>query len=850
MFRHARRRLGALAGTCAVALAGPAAAQVPKLPSPTGNPVIAAAGDIACDPESPFFNNGLGDPTHCRQLATSDLLVTGELSAVLPLGDIQYEDALLWKFERSYDPSWGRVKRITRPVIGNHEYFASDEDGSATETSGGAGYFDYFNGPGRFSGPAGDRDKGYYSYDIGDWHIVALNSVCSQIGGCGPGSPQVEWLKADLAANPSPCTLAYWHHPLFTSAEVGWTSMDTIWQVLHEAGAELVLSGHIHNYERFAPLNAAGVVDPAHGLRQFVVGSGGKNMQGVPAVLPASEALNTDTFGVLKLTLRPTSYEWNFEPVVGSSYRDAGSANCHEAPAARGPGGATGPATQIGSGSARLNASVDSGGQPATYRFEYGPTAAYGFSTPDAPLPREGAARQPVSTVVSGLADGTEYHYRVVVSNASGTITGADRTFFAGDRSRYADVIASTPGLLAHWRFGEPFGGTAFEEAGAYHGVYGGHWTLRRKGAIARDASRSASFGGPFGSMRAYGPVLSHRGAIEGWFRWRSGRVLMRDDSSQDGWYIARSSGGRLSFRVAGQTFHTRRPIGRVRDGAWHHIVLSKDGSAVALYIDGRRVFFGTGATNAPAVMPWHVMRNGPFRQHSSGNADELAFYDRPLPASTIRAHYRAGVRRLVPQTGISGLRKRTNDSTPVASLSASRSAKFRCALTRPGRLASIRNCGSTTFLSGLEDGRYSFTAYAVGRRGYADPTPAKRSFTVDTVRPSLTVQTGERGLRDLIRRGLPLTASCSEFCRLRARLVLSGTSSRRAKLSRGRPVEIGRVTGKARAGATARLRVRVSLLARKRMARLRAAKVTLRISATDLAGNSRGVRRVFTLRR
>ena len=176
-----------------------------------GDPVIAAAGDIACDPDLTRFATGLGTRDACHMLQTSDLLMKMDLAAVLPLGDLQYEDGTLDKFQRSFDPTWGRLKAQMRPVVGNHEY----------RTAGAAGYFDYFNGPGVFDGPAGPRDKGYYSYDLGAWHVVTLNSQCSHPpadnpykNDCAAGSPQEQWLRADLAAHPARCTLAVWHHPL------------------------------------------------------------------------------------------------------------------------------------------------------------------------------------------------------------------------------------------------------------------------------------------------------------------------------------------------------------------------------------------------------------------------------------------------------------------------------------------------------------------------------------------------------------------------------------------------------------------------------------------------------------
>jgi acid phosphatase type 7 len=295
------------------------AAATPVGPA-TSDPVIAAAGDIACDPLSSSFNNGLGTSSSCRQKYTSDLLVGAGLAAVLALGDIQYENGTLAKFQQSYDGSWGRVKAITYPAAGNHEY----------QTPNASGYFDYFNGVGVQTGRAGDRSKGYYSFNIGDWHVVALNSNCSEVGGCGAGSPQEIWLRQDLAANPASCTLAYWHHPRFSSGEHGdHPAMQPIWQTLYDANADLTLAGHDHGYERFAAQNPAGAADGARGIRGFVVGTGGKSHYPFITVRPNSELREANTYGVLKLELHAQSYDWRFVPEAGQTFADSGSAACH-----------------------------------------------------------------------------------------------------------------------------------------------------------------------------------------------------------------------------------------------------------------------------------------------------------------------------------------------------------------------------------------------------------------------------------------------------------------------------------------------------------------------------------------
>ncbi|MEA2353098.1 MAG: hypothetical protein QOJ14_1512 [Thermoleophilaceae bacterium] len=288
-------------------------------PTPSPDPVIAAAGDIACDPSDPGYNNGNGTKDRCQQRATSDLLVGTGLSGILTLGDEQYDDATLTKYQTVFDGTWGRANKLSHPAIGNHEYL----------TSGAAGYFDYHNGVGAQDGVAGARGKGYYSFNLGSWHVVELNSNCSQVA-CTSGSAQEQWLRSDLAANPAKCTLAFWHHPRFSSGMAGNNSnMGTLYADLYNANADLVLTGHDHLYERFAPQNASAVADSARGIREFVVGTGGKTLVDWGSIKANSEVRDNNTFGVLRLTLHASSYDWKFAPIAGQSFSDSGSTNCH-----------------------------------------------------------------------------------------------------------------------------------------------------------------------------------------------------------------------------------------------------------------------------------------------------------------------------------------------------------------------------------------------------------------------------------------------------------------------------------------------------------------------------------------
>ena len=308
---RAQRVIVLLVGCLALAAAGDAQA---------ADPVVAAAGDIACDPADPNYNGGAGTSTACRMRATSDLLVGlagSGLAGVLLLGDNQYENGTLAAYQASFDPTWGRIKALTYPAPGNHEY----------NSAGAAGYYAYFGAA------AGDPAKGWYSFDLGGWHLIVLNSNCAALaasGGCGAGSAEERWLAADLAAHPGVCTLAYWHHPRFSSGAHGDDpASGAFWADLYAAGVDLVLNGHDHDFERFAPQDPTGAAAPARGIRELVVGTGGKNQTAFATVQPNSQARSSGAFGVLELTLHRNSYDWRFLPAAGGAFADSGTALCH-----------------------------------------------------------------------------------------------------------------------------------------------------------------------------------------------------------------------------------------------------------------------------------------------------------------------------------------------------------------------------------------------------------------------------------------------------------------------------------------------------------------------------------------
>jgi calcineurin-like phosphoesterase family protein len=268
---------------------------------PAADPVVAAAGDIACEP-----GQGPSQST-CRHSLTANLL--SGVDALLALGDLQYEDGALAKFQASYDATWGVAFDNTFPAPGNHEY----------ATSGATGYYAYWASRSFTASP------GYYSFNLGAWHLISLNSEIAHAA----GSPQVRWLHDDLRATTQSCILAYWHRARFSSGSEHGNGIgyQPFWDELYAVKADVVLSAHDHHYERFALQDPVGNAGP-QGIREFVVGTGGKDVRGLGTVQPNSEIREANTYGVLKLTLRPNSYRWDFVPEAGM-FSDFGETACH-----------------------------------------------------------------------------------------------------------------------------------------------------------------------------------------------------------------------------------------------------------------------------------------------------------------------------------------------------------------------------------------------------------------------------------------------------------------------------------------------------------------------------------------
>jgi hypothetical protein len=402
------------------------------VPEVTGDPVLLAFADAA-------YCRSSGDDAVAR-------LLDGVAGTIAIVGDTEQNNATSDEYTGCYDAVFGRHKQRTRPAAGDHEY----------RTPGAAGYFDYFGAA------AGERDMGWYSYDLGAWHVVVLNSNCDQVGGCGPGSPQYAWLQQDLAANAKDCLAAYFHHPRFSAGYLHGNSLrvQPFWDVLYESSADFVFGGNDHNYQRWAPLTPAGVPDPARGIRQFVVGTGGAIHYRIDTVPADVEAWNADTFGVLKLTLHPGSYEWTFLPQAGKTFTDSGSTPCSPLP----PRDTTPPSvalTQPADGAAvratvTLAADASDGGGVARVDFLIGDTLVASDSTApystawDTTTSGDGAA-----TVVARAVD------------AAGNVSTSQRNVTVDNTAPETQIDSGPEGTVtstsAEFTFSSPDAGASFE---------------------------------------------------------------------------------------------------------------------------------------------------------------------------------------------------------------------------------------------------------------------------------------------------------------------------------------------------------------------------------------------------
>ncbi|GAB3147608.1 hypothetical protein GCM10027290_31160 [Micromonospora sonneratiae] len=385
------------------------------------NVIVAAAGDIC--------------GTACNQ--TDDVVAAINPTAVITAGDNAYDSGTLSEFNNNYHPHWGKFNNLVRPSPGNHEY----------RTSGAAGYFDYYNGHGVETGA---RDQGYYSFDVGDWHFISLNSNVS----VSASSPQVTWLRNDLAANTKPCTAAYWHHPRFSSGDHGDNSgMGALYSALYDAKTDLIINGHDHHYERFAPARPDGTRDDANGVRQFVIGTGGRALySATTSSAGPSEVFNNNTFGVGKMTLTATGYTVEFVPVAGRTFTDRVTGTCRKASTSPDFGVTTDPTAvtvkQGNSASTSVRVSSSGGFSAATALSVSGLPAGVTATLSPASVtpPANGSATSTLTlTASSSAAVGTS---TATISATSGAVTRTAnlQVTVTGGNTVFADDFESDGG--------------------------------------------------------------------------------------------------------------------------------------------------------------------------------------------------------------------------------------------------------------------------------------------------------------------------------------------------------------------------------------------------------------------
>jgi hypothetical protein len=304
----------------------PTVTTISEAASTSGEPVIGAVGDMACDQSNPSFHGGAGTTLGCGEARTSDaVLGDASLDAVLGLGDYQYDCGDLADYEVSYNPTWGRLDGKMEPAAGNHEYKTGRDVFGAQCPSTNASAQNYFA---HFGDSAHPETHGHFSFDLGTWHLIALNANCSKqnVGGCGPKTAQTTWLKQDLASTLQPCVLAFWHQPRFSGDNVA-KVYATWWNVLYAAHADVVLNGHLHNYQRFAPLNPAGTIDRTNGITEYIIGTGGENLVGLSPSAPR-RVVGIKTFGYMRMTLSAATWTAEFNNTAGTVL-DTSTGSCH-----------------------------------------------------------------------------------------------------------------------------------------------------------------------------------------------------------------------------------------------------------------------------------------------------------------------------------------------------------------------------------------------------------------------------------------------------------------------------------------------------------------------------------------
>ena len=445
--------------------------------------VVAGAGDIC-------------DTTVSSCQSTSDLIVSINPTAVYTSGDNAYTNGTLSEYNARYAPTWGRFKTLTHPSPGNHDY----------NTASAAGYFDYFNGSGVQTGAAGDRSKGYYSWDVGDWHFIALNTM----SGSTVATAQVTWLNSDLAANTKPCTAAYFHHPLISEGNYApsgstysYSTVKPLYDALYAAKADLVLVGHDHNYQRYAKMNPS-LTAASDGFRQLLVGTGGRVFYSMTGTHPLLEASNDNTYGVLKLTLTATGYTGDFVPAAGGGgFSDHFTGTCNKA----GTGTNAPPVANFSASTSGLTAnftdsSTDSDGTIASRNWNFGDGTSSTVASPSHTYAAAGTYTVALTVTDNGGATNTVSKSVTVSSGTNAPPVANFSASTSGLTANFTDSSTDSDGTIAsrNWNFGDgSAASTATNPSHAYAaaGTYTVALTVTDNGGATNTVSKSVTVTAP-----------------------------------------------------------------------------------------------------------------------------------------------------------------------------------------------------------------------------------------------------------------------------------------------------------------------------------------------------------------
>ncbi len=721
---------------------------VPPTPEVTGDPVLLGLGDIASCWSS-------GDEATARLLDTTP----GVLGIV---GDTEQNNATAPEFKGCYDATWGRHNARSRPAVGDHEYRVTDA----------AGYFDYFGSR------AGPRFKGWYSYDLANWHIVVLNSNCELIGGCGPGSEQYEWLQQDLHQNAGDCIGAYVHHPRWSAGALhgDQTRVAPFWDLLYKYSAEFVYGGNDHTYQRFAPQTPAGVVDRDRGLRQFVLGTGGTQHYPLTGLEPNTEVQHTGTFGVMRFTLHANSYDWRFLPQAGRTFTDAGSTQCSpllvdnkapETTISSPPADVTGPQTSVGFGS-------NEGGSSFECRLD----AAAQWTACTSPR------------TLTGLATGS-HTFRVRAQDAAGNVdaTPAERTWTVDADPPSTTIDSGPSGLVASdaaaFTLGTGEAGSTFEcqvdgasqwtactsprtLTGLAQGAHSFRARARdavgnvdatpaeRTWTVDTHAPETTLESGPSGTVPSTSATFSFSSSETGTFECRvdgagqwtactSPRSLTGLGQGPHTLAVrAKDSAGNLDATPAERSWavDTQPPETAIESGpsglvaaseATFTLGSSEGDSTFECQVDGATQWTACGSprTLADLSQGGHSFRAR--ARDAVGNVDSTPAertwtVDTTAPDTMI-------------DSGPSGLERSASAHLTLSSTETGSS--FECRLDA----GDWAPCASPRDLTGLPDGPHVVRARARDAAGNIDPTPAERAWTVDTDVPETAIASGPSGL-------------------------------------------------------------------------------------------------------